>query len=137
MWAAVAAATAIAAALVFSRGASIETNLLALLPNVERNPIAGRAAAKLGEAGARRCIFLIGAHSPDAAKELSRRFERVISAAGVFREIRADFPPPDPRAIRDVYVSHRFHLLSDDDRRALASEPSASFIEERLRRRLY
>src|SRR5438477_2323026 len=115
VWAVAVAGVISAAALVFARGGVIETNLLALLPNVARHPATEEAAAKLGESGARRCIFLIGAGSADAAKASSRRFADVLSAGGAFREVRVEFPSPDPRLVREVYASYRFQLLADED----------------------
>lgn len=116
----------------------VQTDLLALLPVTERNPVVERAVSGLVDAGGRRAVFLIGHAVPERAKELADRFAQTLSAADVFKQVRARFPAPDAAALRAIYYPHRFHLLSDEDRQALASaSPGREFVDTKLQRRLY
>jgi predicted exporter len=136
-WAMVTAVLGIATAVLFVGGSRIETNLLALLPGLSHNPVVEQASAKLGEGFARRAVYLVGGESAESTKALARRFAESLNRAGVFSDVRAEFPAPDLAAVRDVYLAHRFHLLADGDRVALAGDAQSGFLEDRLRRRLY
>lgn len=136
-WAIVTAVLGMATAVLFVGGSRVETNLLALLPGLDSNPVVEQASARLGDAFARRAVFLVGGKSPQSAKALAHRFAESMNESGVFTEVRAEFPAPNLAAVRDAYLAHRFHLLSDGDRLALAADAKNAFIEDHLRRRLY
>lgn len=137
IWLAMAIALAAAAFGVFSGRAPIQSNLLALLPDTERNPIVEQASSRLSAASERRTIALIGASTRTAAKELARRTEGALTSSGAFRDVRVTFPPPDPSVLRDFYLPFRFHVLSDSDRAELAGAQGESTLSARLQRRLH
>jgi predicted exporter len=136
-WAVLATMLAIAAAVLFSGRAPIQTNLLALLPGTAQSDAVKRASSQLAEAVARRSIFLVGHPVPDSTKQLARQFAQSLSGADGFRDVRVEFPAPDPRALRDVYLGYRFQLLAHADQAALSRGADRSFVEDRVRRRLY
>ena len=110
----------------------VQTNLLALLPLTERNPVAEVAVGKLAEAAGNRAVFLIRSkNSPEAA----RTFARALRDAAAFQQVIADIPPLDPKQITGLYLQHRYSLLADADRNALTNDQAN--LEERLQRKLY
>lgn len=117
------AALAVAAAIfagIAARGVPLQSNVLAVLPATERDPIAEKVVASLGTAIGSRVIFLFS-HGDDArAKRAAERFAAAAGDAGGLR-LTARLPEPDPKILHRLYAPSRFGLLSDADREALAS----------------
>lgn len=107
--------------LLFGRGESpIQTDLLALLPATERQPLAEDAVERLAHASGDRMVLLVE-HADDAvAKQAARDLGRRLAAERVFANVTAELPPFDLRELVAPYLAHRFHLLSDTDRESLA-----------------
>lgn len=138
VWIALAAVVFTSTAVLFARGMPIETNLIALLPDAKRSPAVEHAETKLGEAAARRVVFLIGASSAESARSLAQSFEQTVAGSGAFKDVRATFPAPSLAALRDIYFPRRFNLISEADQSALTAAASGGpFIEDRLQRRLH
>jgi predicted exporter len=116
----------------------LQTNLLALLPATERNPVAEEAVRKLADAAGDRAVFLIGAENPITAAAAARAFAATLRTSDAFRQVVADIPAFDPRQLTALYVQHRFSLLAAADRAALASGAvGPADLEARLQRKLY
>jgi predicted exporter len=113
----------------------LQTNLLALLPTTERNPLAEEAVGRLADAVGNRAVFLIGHRNPETAAAGARAFATQLRDAEVFRHVISDIPSIDPKQIVKLYLQHRFNLLTDFDRRALSS--GQVDLEGRLQRKLY
>jgi len=138
VWGVVALALGAGCVAVLSRPQTpVQTDLLALLPVTERDPVVERAVSGLADAASRRLVFLVGHASPAQAKLLTERFAKSLSTADVFKTVRAQFPLPDAVALRNVYLPHRFHLLSEEDRQALTGAAGRDFLKHHLQRRLY
>ena len=107
--------------LLFGRGASpIQTDLLAMLPATERQPLAEDAVERLAHASGDRMVLLVE-HADDAvAKDAARELGRRLAADRVFANVTAELPPFDLRELVAPYLPHRFHLLTEADREALA-----------------
>jgi predicted exporter len=137
LWLLLALGVLLACALQFANAGRVplQTNLLALLPPTERNPLAEAAVGKLADAAGNRAVFLIGQRTPEAAATAARGFATQLREAGVFRQVVADMPPFDPKQLTGIYLQHRFNLLSDADRSALSAGPAD--LAGRLQRKLY
>ncbi|HKY03119.1 MAG TPA: MMPL family transporter [Burkholderiales bacterium] len=116
-------------------GNALQTNLLALLPPTERNPVAETAIAHLADAAGNRAIFLIGHPQAEEAKEAANAFAKALRTSGTFNSVQAKLPPFDPVKLSELYLRHRFHLLSEADREALSS--GAPNLEARLQQKLH
>ena len=134
LWLALALAVGAACAALLARGVRLQTDLLALLPATERNPVAERAIERLAQAAGGRAVFLVGAREAAAAADAGRRFAAELRAAGAFRDVRAELPPVDLRQLAAFYLPHRFNLLTEEDRRALAD--GRADLDGRLQRKL-
>jgi predicted exporter len=113
--------TLLGAWLLFGRDRSpIQTDLLAMLPATERNPLAEVAAQRLAHANGDR-VVLVMANADDAqAKAAARELGRLLSKDKVFASVTAELPPFDLQQLVTPYLAHRFNLLTDADRQALA-----------------
>lgn len=135
VWLVLAIGIAIAGVVQFSGRMPLQTNLLALLPPTERNPLAEEAVGRLADAAGNRAVFLIGHPSPDVGAKAARLFAAQLRDASVFRAVVADIPPIDPKQLTSLYLKYRFNLLTEADRSGL-SDGSVS-LEERVQQKLY
>lgn len=109
--------------LLSGRGESpIQTDLLAMLPATERQPLAEDAVERLAHASGDRMVLLVGHADDDAAKQAARELGRRLAAEPSFERVTAELPPFDLRELVAPYLPHRFHLLTDADRAALAAD---------------
>jgi len=119
-----------------SRSSSLlQTNLLAVLPPTERSPLAEDAVNRLANVAGNRAIFLVGHASGEAAAVTARSFADHLRQTNTFKQVISDIPSINPKQLTDLYLQHRFHLLSDADRIALAA--GNADLETRLLRKLH
>jgi predicted exporter len=103
-----------------SRGVPLQTNVLAMLPATERDPVAEKVVASLGAAIGSRVLVLFSHGDEARAEKLQRAVcrhgdgRRRAAADGATAGARSAGPA---RALR----ANRFGLLADADREALAS----------------
>ena len=106
---------------VLARGVPLQTNVLAMLPATERDPVAEKVVASLSAAVGSRVLFLFSHADEIKAKAAAERFVAAAGAAGGLRGLTARLPEPDPKMLQSLYAANRFGLLSEGDRAALAS----------------
>ncbi len=113
----------------------LQTNLLALLPPTERNPVAEEAIDRLADSAGGRVIILVGGKDSSQASAAAREFATELRQSDALKNIVAELPPFNPRQINDFYLPYRFNLLAAADRIAL----TAGHVDlgERLQRKLY
>ena len=71
----------------FSGRLPLQTNLLALLPATERNPLAEEAIEKLADTVGNRAVFLVGGTSAEDAGHGARRFATALRGCVAFRKV--------------------------------------------------
>lgn len=135
LWLLLAAGVLVSCSVLFASRSPLQTNLLALLPPTERNPVAELAVSRLADAAGNRVVFLLGHASAESAKAAAHRFATDLGASGAFRQVTAEIPVIDPKQLSALYLQHRYTLLSENDRSALLA--GAADLEGRLRRKLY
>jgi predicted exporter len=107
--------------LLFGRGGvPIQTDLLATLPQTEQNPLAEIAAQQLAHANGDRLVLLVENADDDRAKDAARALGAELARDSVFTSVLAELPPFDLQQFVAPYLAHRFALLSNSDRAALA-----------------
>ncbi|MGZ8519440.1 MAG: MMPL family transporter [Candidatus Binatia bacterium] len=109
-----------------------DTNILALLPAMGRDPVVQRALPQMVEAAEQRVIVLIGAADWDDARR----------AAAVYRQTIAPFPHllSAAEAITErtetdwlrTFKNHRLTLLTSEDDAALRSQAQSYWIDRAL-----
>ncbi|SPB17728.1 membrane protein [Caballeronia novacaledonica] len=118
----------------FSGPSPLETNLLALLPATEADPVAEKAVDRLAGALGDRTVFLVSSRDADHAKAAARQFGAALKESGAFASVTAELPPFDIAQIGALYTPHRFGLLTQDDRDALGVSSS---LRDMLMQRIY
>jgi predicted exporter len=122
----------------FAGPSPLQTNLLALLPATEADPVAEKAVDTLASALGDRTVFLVtspaDAHAKTAAKQLGASLQK----SGAFASVTAELPPFDLSRIAALYMPYRFGLLTPADRAAIAgSNASGSTLHDALAQRIY
>ncbi|SFK75460.1 MMPL family transporter [Rhodanobacter glycinis] len=113
---------ALGAYLLFGRGqVAIQTDLLAMLPTTEQNPMAEAAVQRLAHANGDRMVLLVENADDDRAKAAARELGKALAQHKVFDSVMAELPPFDLKQMVAPYLAHRFWLLTDADRAALAA----------------
>lgn len=135
LWCCLALALLIAAASRFSQGLPLQTNLLALLPATERNPVAEEAVTRLVNAAGDRAVFLVGHADFASAVKAARQMGKALQGSGAFASVNVDVPTLDIRKVTDFYAPYQYRLLSDADREFLKS--SAPDFAARVQAKLY
>lgn len=115
----------------------IETDLLALLPPTERNPLAEQAATRLGRLTGERAVFLVGlpggktngADARAAAGLLATHLDN----GQVFKKVVTRIPTPDPSALLDLYTPYRGGLIAPELRaETFSSDTLSARLDARL-----
>ncbi|MGN6479282.1 MMPL family transporter [Luteibacter sp.] len=126
---------ALGAWLLFGRATSpLQTDLLAMLPATERNATAEDAVERLARASGDRMILLVANKDDEAAKDAARELGAGLSKDKVFAHVLAELPPFDMEQLVNPFLPYRFHLLTQDDREALATPgfDAVSALKRRL-----
>ncbi|WP_296661775.1 MMPL family transporter [Paraburkholderia sp.] len=134
-WLAVALAALLYCVWRFAGPSPLQTNLLALLPASEVNPVADKAVDALNEALGGRTVFLVTGADAARVKSAAKAFGAQLARSDAFRSVTVEVPPFDPSQIGAIYLPARFGLLTDADRAALGHGNGA--LAQMLARRLY
>ncbi|WP_175942222.1 MMPL family transporter [Caballeronia sp. BCC1704] len=122
----------------FQGPSPLETNLLALLPATEADPVAEQAVDRLANALGDRTVFLISSRNADHAKAAAKRYGAALRESGAFASVTAELPPFDVAQIAALYAPYRFGLLTRDDRDALANATNGvQALSDALMQRIY
>ena len=113
---------ALGAWLLFGRGPlPIQTDLLAMLPTTEQNPLAEAAVPRLARANGDRVVLLVSNSDDARAKDAARALGKALAAHPVFSSVSVELPPFDLTQLIAPYLAHRDWLLTAADRAALAA----------------
>ncbi len=93
-----------------ARGQAMQTDLLAMLPDTERNPVAEAAIRSLAKITGDRAMFLVRAGDDARGKAAALRFAAALARSGAFPEVQSTLPQVDPGAVGRFYASYRFRL---------------------------
>ncbi len=112
----------------------LQTNLLALLPKTEADPVAEHALDALASTMGERAVYLLTSDDAAHAKAAAKVFAQSLASSGAFRGVVAQLPPFDVTQVARFYLPYRFGLLTADDRAALASGSAIlpALLTERL-----
>jgi predicted exporter len=113
----------------------LETNLLALLPATEADPVAEKAVDTLANSLGDRTVFLVTGKDDDRAKAAAKQFGAALQKSGAFGSVTAQLPPFDMSQIGALYMPYRFGLLTRDDSDALSHNTAS--LHDALMQRVY
>ncbi|MBS1157221.1 MAG: hypothetical protein H6R07_3145 [Proteobacteria bacterium] len=105
-------------------GSRIDSDLFALLPHNERDPLAETALSRLAQQGERQLVILVGHRDANQAMQAARDYAGRM--AGL--PLHARDLPGDMAGLRDFYAPYRQGLLTVADREQLEKQtPQAAF----------
>ncbi len=116
-------------------GSVLQTNLLALLPATEADPLAEQATDRLAASMGDRAVFLVSSHDDQRAKAAARQLGARLAQSRAFRTVIAELPPFDAAQIARFYLPYRAGLLNAGDRAALQNRSTS--LPDLLAQRLY
>ncbi len=122
VWLAIVLAAVGYLALLVRDGLPLRTDILALLPREERDPIAQRATEAVSRALGRRIIVLVGDMDAPRARAAAARLKADLTKAGV---VDLDEGAADQERLSRLgafYFPYRHGLLSDEDRALLRTD---------------
>ncbi|WOD19150.1 MMPL family transporter [Paraburkholderia kirstenboschensis] len=122
----------------FAGPSPLQTNLLALLPATEADPVAEKAVDTLASALGDRTVFLVTSHDDAHAKAAAKQLGASLQKSGAFASVTAELPPFDLSQIASLYLPYRFGLLTPADRAAIArSKAPDTALRDALAQRIY
>ncbi|MFM0243185.1 MMPL family transporter [Paraburkholderia phytofirmans] len=121
----------------FTGPSPLQTNLLALLPATEADPVAEKAVDTLASALGDRTVFLVTSNDDAHAKAAAKQLGASLQKSGAFGSVTAELPPFDLSQIAALYMPYRFGLLAPADRAALANGTVGTTLHDALAQRIY
>lgn len=113
-------------------GQAIQTDLLDMLPETERNPIAEQAITSLAKTTGERAIYLVRAGTPEDSKAAALSMADALRQTGAFEDVTARIPPIDPRMVGDFYAPYRHRVTAAEEGPGATAESLKARIEARL-----
>ena len=110
----------------------VETDLLAMLPQVERDPLIEEAVRHLAATTGRRTLFLVGAPDLTRARAAAGDLAAALRASQVFSGVTLEVAGGGA-ALGALYDAHRDVLLSDTQRRALERGEGGRLAQDAIR----
>jgi predicted exporter len=92
------------------RGQALQTDLLAMLPDTERNPVAEAAIRSLARTTGDRAMFLVRAGDDRRGMAAALRLAGSLARSGAFLEVQSTLPQVDPGAVARFYTGYRYRL---------------------------
>lgn len=108
---------------------AVETDLLAMLPRVERDPLVEEAVRALSATTGRRTLFLTGAPDEARARAAAEDLAQRLAGSGAFAPVTLHLAL-DNRAVDALYLPHRNALLSDRQRALLQAGQTGTLVAE-------
>ncbi|WP_144111833.1 MMPL family transporter [Paraburkholderia sp. BCC1886] len=123
----------------FTGPSPLQTNLLALLPATEADPVAEKAVDTLAAALGDRTVLLVTSRDDAQAKAAAKQLGASLRTSGAFASVTTELPPFDLSQIAALYSPYRFGLLTPADRAALAGAGgnAGASLRDALTQRLY
>lgn len=118
------------------RGLNWETDVLALLPVTEQDPVVEKAVRTFSGRIGQKTVFLIGHEKQEVAVEAADRFAEALRQSSVFDQVfyRNDGGESD---FFDLYFPHRYRLLSQETRAVLDGPNGGEALVRRATETLY
>lgn len=121
LWCALMAVLAVLLVVRWQQGIVLETNILALLPATEQDPVVEHASVRFNDALARRHLLLVGADQLETAIAAADQLAEAVRQLPGVETLDYRFDAQHQRAILAPYLDHHSYFLSRDSRQLLAS----------------
>ncbi|MFN4290534.1 MAG: MMPL family transporter [Permianibacter sp.] len=117
------------------QGDAFSTDLLALLPATERDPLAEQAAQQVQTAIGSHTVFLISHTDRERARAIASEFANQLRQAKVFDRVQFELPADAQQRLIENLLPYRSALLSNADAALIAAGGEA--LQQRLLQALY
>jgi predicted exporter len=132
LWLVVVCAALVYIGLRVSSGLELQSNVLALLPRAEQDPVVQRAQDRITTVFSRRVVLLLGHRDPARARQAARALATHLKETGIAGSVTAAIDPETQRRLAAFYFPFRRGLLSDDDRAQLKAGKGEALVERAL-----
>ncbi|WP_374371280.1 MMPL family transporter [Dongia sp.] len=116
----------------FYQGVAFRTDLLALLPQEEQNPVLHQAIDRITQQTSRRIVFLVGHRDQDVARAAVAGIESDLESAQLADFKMLDSLTSGSAALGTFYFPYRQNLLSKNDRDLLQQNRGAEILQRAL-----
>lgn len=115
-------------------GASIETNVLALLPIAEQNKVIAQSVKRVNDENTQKHFLLVGGSSREQVVAASQALHQTLLNSRVFPSIVYRIDQNQLANPFDIYTPYKNNLLSQDIRRALQEQGLESVTQAALKK---
>jgi len=113
------------------RGQAIQTDLLDMLPDTEKNPVAELAIKSLAKTTGERAMFLVRAENAQS-KAAALSMAEDLRKSGAFKDVTATLPPMDPGLVGRFYAPYAWRVAPPPGDLIASKESLKARIESRL-----
>ncbi len=110
----------------------LDTDLLAMLPQNEREPLVQDATRKLADAATRRIVVLVGGGDWVAAQRAGDAFAARLQQARLPLAIKYRVDEAEAAAWLEFFAPYRHGLLTDAQRAGLQTKPTEALVQEAM-----
>lgn len=115
------------------QGLPIETNILELLPEDQREPELQPVIDQHLKQMSQRLLFLVGGTELKDLQAATLRFAADLEASGLFSRVAAQVPSEQMQAFSELYFPYRGYLLAPEDKQVLESGELDLIFQQGLR----
>ncbi len=108
----------------------LDTDVLAMLPQDERDPAVHNATRQLADAAARRVVVLVGGGDWPTARRAADTYAAVLDKSGLPLALRYQVDEATAGALMDFFLPHRGQLLTAQQRQMLSSRSPAQLAQD-------
>ena len=132
LWLGVVAAAVLYLLLRLHDGVQFQTDLLALLPQEERDATVQHAKEKVAALFGQRIVLLVGDDDRDAARSAGAELAQVLGDTGIASSVTFTLPSDGFRRLGQMFFPYRFGLLTAADRQRLEEGRGAEIVSRAL-----
>jgi predicted exporter len=132
VWLVVVAAAAIYLSVRLYHGVEFQTDLLALLPQEERDATVQRAKEKVSALLGQRIVVLVGHPDRAVARAAGAELAQALGQSGAVSQVTYRLPADGLRRVGEMFFPYRFGLLTPDDRARLEAGRGEEIVTRAL-----
>jgi len=121
----------------FQRGLQIETNILSLLPETEKDPVLEQAITVFSQNVTPKVLFLLETPDEDALKQAAEFTTAQLEESPLFDQIIGRFDDVREKDFYQLYFPYRYQLLSAKFRALLEGEKGGTKLTREAEKALY
>lgn len=134
LWFGLLVLAALAIVIMLSRGASIETNVLSLLPSQGADKLLSRVTANFDEQVSRKHMLVFGGETAESVRSMADGASRRIASSGLFSDVRYVINEDSMKSAIQLYAKYQHHLISQSMRQRIAEGGAEAVVAEAKRK---